>query len=458
MKAKILFWAIVILIAIQVNPSCKKITCENCNTDSTWAIGNKAPIAIAGPDQVIPLPIANVLLDGSASNDPDGTITTWLWRSIGNLARVNFDITTNSKVTIDSLVSGIFLFELKITDNKGYNSFDTVQVIVNGPDCIISGRPLIYPQLIEIGTLSETRQPVAAAAGNKVVFAGGYSFACGPDWSNVSSAVDIYDVVTGTWTTSRLSVPRMEMTTVAAGNKIFFAGGRDFWVSYDNIDIYDVITNTWTVAHLPRPEAYLSAAALGNKIFFAGGFTDNVDIYNLSTNTWSTASLSVARSNFAMVTAGNKIYFAGGIGSGNTSINIIDIYDNSTNTWTTSRLQELKGDISGISAGDKIFWTKDNRVEILNTTNGVTNFECLSGNYSSGVLKRNDDIIFISGILYYADFFNIYNTGSGSWSQGQLKKNFAGAAIINGNNKIYAAGAFDGSTDCQSNKVYMINW
>jgi hypothetical protein len=61
--------------------SCKKETsCEGCIN------GNKPPIAIAGPDQVITLPTDSVLLDGSASNDPDGTISEWLWQKISGPA------------------------------------------------------------------------------------------------------------------------------------------------------------------------------------------------------------------------------------------------------------------------------------------------------------------------------------------------------------------------------------
>ena len=41
-----------------------------------------APTAIAGPDQVITLPTDSISLDGSASSDPDGTISEWLWTKI----------------------------------------------------------------------------------------------------------------------------------------------------------------------------------------------------------------------------------------------------------------------------------------------------------------------------------------------------------------------------------------
>jgi hypothetical protein len=47
----------------------KEISCESCRD------GNKPPIAIAGPDQVITLPTDSVSLNGNASSDPDGIIS-----------------------------------------------------------------------------------------------------------------------------------------------------------------------------------------------------------------------------------------------------------------------------------------------------------------------------------------------------------------------------------------------
>ena len=459
MKLKLICCGIILLSASAFIYSCNKPVCENCDNGLTTGNNNKAPIAMAGPDRVITLPIDSVVLDGSASSDPDGSIISWEWNAIGDFAATSFVQTTNTKVTVDSLVTGIFLFELKVTDDKHFKSFDTVQVIVNGTDCIISGRPLIHPLLTEIGTLSETRESVAAAtAGTKVVFAGGYAFVCGPDWSNASSAIDIYDVVTGSWTISRLSAARMGMTAIAAGNKIFFAGGNDFSRSYDNVDIYDVVTNTWSVSHLSRPETNLSAAVLGDKIFFSGVNTDRVDIYNLSSNTWTTANLSAAREGIAVVATSNKIYFAGGVGALNTPSNIIDIYDNTTNSWSTSALQELKGGVTGAAYGDKIFWLQDTRVEIMNTTNGLRSFECLAANYSSQVMEKNGDIIFVSGIVHHGDVLNVYNASNGSWSQCQLSASLNGAGVISSNNKVYAGGGWNLNTGCQSNKVYSIEW
>ena len=63
--------------------SCKKETsCENCKE------GNKPPIAVAGSDRTIALPTDSISLDGTASKDPDGKISGWLWKKISGPASI----------------------------------------------------------------------------------------------------------------------------------------------------------------------------------------------------------------------------------------------------------------------------------------------------------------------------------------------------------------------------------
>ncbi len=51
--------------------SCKKeLSCEGCKS-------NKPPIANTRSDQTVMLPIDSAMPDGSASTDPDGTITSF---------------------------------------------------------------------------------------------------------------------------------------------------------------------------------------------------------------------------------------------------------------------------------------------------------------------------------------------------------------------------------------------
>jgi hypothetical protein len=305
------------------------------------------PIACAGEDLTITLPVSALKLDGSCSTDPDNDITTYQWKKIEGPATFTISNSNTAQTQVADLREGVYLFELKVIDARGLFSLDTVQVrvqqaTVNLP-CDGSNRPIVQARLVPFSTLSKARMGIAVAtAGTKILFAGGYGSADCPDcWG--SSRVDIYDTVTHQWSTAELSRGRFGIAAVTVGNKIFFAGGENgdgaFDELYATVDIYDAASNTWSVASLSEPRSYIAAAAVGNKVLFAGGggsdlqfhpSLSTVDIYDLHTNTWSTAALSVARSMIAGVTVGEKVYFAGGVNSAQGRSNRIDIYDNAT--------------------------------------------------------------------------------------------------------------------------------
>ena len=90
---------------------------------------NKPPIASAGNNQKVQLPISALTLDGSASVDVDGSIFAYTWSRIsgGNVVMAN---TNSAKATISGLVQGTYAFELKVTDNQGAIGKDTVEVTV----------------------------------------------------------------------------------------------------------------------------------------------------------------------------------------------------------------------------------------------------------------------------------------------------------------------------------------
>ncbi|GAB2830617.1 PKD domain-containing protein [Ferruginibacter profundus] len=111
-------------------------------TDNNGAIGrdtmqvvvnpapNVPPAANAGPDQNITLPVNAVNLSGSG-NDPDGTITAYLWTKIAGPTAGTITNSAAAATSVTGLVQGTYQFELKVTDNSGATDTDTMQVIVN---------------------------------------------------------------------------------------------------------------------------------------------------------------------------------------------------------------------------------------------------------------------------------------------------------------------------------------
>ncbi|MDR1323881.1 MAG: hypothetical protein LBK68_05525, partial [Candidatus Margulisbacteria bacterium] len=93
---------------------------------------NVAPTANAGTDKNITLPTNSTALDGSASNDSDGSIASYEWTQVNGPVTATINTPTGSSTSISGLTTaGTYTFRLKVTDNDGAESTDEVIVIVN---------------------------------------------------------------------------------------------------------------------------------------------------------------------------------------------------------------------------------------------------------------------------------------------------------------------------------------
>jgi hypothetical protein len=450
----------------------KGLTDKDSVTITISSTGNKPPIANAGPDQVILLPANTVILDGSASTDPDDNIKAYSWRNISGPAGFQIDNARAAESKTENLTPGVYQFELTVTDQGGLSSMDTVVITVQG-NC-----PLITGQLIPFGTLSESRTAIATAtAGNKILFAGG------SDQYSSSTRVDIYDIPTDSWSTAELSEARDQITVVSSGTKIFFAGGyvaSGTGVS-TRVDIYDAATNSWSTAELSEGRALLAAAAAGNKVIFAGGYklgnSDRVDIYDMSTNTWTTASLSQGRWGLSAVSTGSKIYFAGGesrgapgLGGLSNIVNTIDIYDAGTNSWSVSTMGETRGWLGGIFVGGNIYWlggagsivngnyVNAANIEIRDPGTSISTFTPVCSSVwgsDAEVVQNNNDILLFS-VYNAANKFLKYDMTNGVVSDGKFNIDLIATSVISVNNTIYVAGGF--VNGIQTNQVWKLSY
>ena len=96
----------------------------------TGTLANKLPVAHAGSDQTITLPINSVTLTASGT-DSDGVITAYAWTKISGPSGYSIASPASATTLVSGLVQGIYQFQLTVTDNAGGTGKDTVQVTVN---------------------------------------------------------------------------------------------------------------------------------------------------------------------------------------------------------------------------------------------------------------------------------------------------------------------------------------
>ena len=94
------------------------------------AVANISPVADAGADKAITLPVNTVTLSGSGS-DVDGTIVGYVWTRISGPLSFTIVNPGSAATDITGLVQGVYQFQLQVTDNNGATGTDVVQVSVN---------------------------------------------------------------------------------------------------------------------------------------------------------------------------------------------------------------------------------------------------------------------------------------------------------------------------------------
>ncbi len=91
---------------------------------------NILPVANAGSNQTITLPVNLITLSGNAT-DADGTIASFYWTKISGPTTFAITNAALAQTTVTGLLAGTYLFKLTVTDNSGGIHMDTIQVIVN---------------------------------------------------------------------------------------------------------------------------------------------------------------------------------------------------------------------------------------------------------------------------------------------------------------------------------------
>lgn len=92
-------------------------------------VPNVAPIANAGVDRMITLPINSVVLGGSGA-DTDGVITAYKWEKVSGSGDLENQNTANARVI--NLTEGQTILKFTVTDDDGATGSDNLVITVNG--------------------------------------------------------------------------------------------------------------------------------------------------------------------------------------------------------------------------------------------------------------------------------------------------------------------------------------
>ena len=475
--------ASIIMTSMLFYISCKKeFSCKDC-------IDNQPPIANAGKDTAIILPVDSINLNGGASIDPDGTITSYKWAKISGPVSSDIIKPDSSKTLVKTLVVGVYKFELTVTDNGGLFAKDTVQIAVN--EGAQSNQPPIAnagaDQTITLQTDTVNLDGSASTDPDNNISNYSWIKISGPSSFNIADAnatqTQVTSLVEGVYqfelkvtdADGLFSIDTMEVTVIAK-----LCAQPSIPTACDNSIRPQICTQLIPVGTLSQAREGMAIASAANKILFAGGHTGNfytgfptysrVDIFDVTTNSWTTAELSQARTGIATAVLDNKIYFAGGEFLGGVSSRV-DIYDAVTNTWATAELSHARSLLAGAAAGNKVLFAGG--YGSASSAPPVDIYDASTNTWSTDSLRNRPTAhrigdagiaaTVISNKIYFAgnasdwlgwDFgyisstINIYDVSSNTWSTSDLSipRGFM-AAIAVGNKNYWAGGVNDQSND-----------
>jgi chitodextrinase len=106
------------------------ITHSNSVTGTTAAAANQSPVARAGNDISITLPVNSVTLSGTGSTDADGNIVTYAWTKISGPGTPTISAASSASTGVSGLLEGTYVYRLTVTDDGTATGTDDISIVV----------------------------------------------------------------------------------------------------------------------------------------------------------------------------------------------------------------------------------------------------------------------------------------------------------------------------------------
>ena len=145
-------------------------------------VQNDPPTADAGDDMTVTLPKTEVKLNGTAE-DPDGTIASYQWKQVSGPEGITIAKKSSANAQIKNLKEGTYVFQLRVTDNKGATHIDKVELTV------LSAVPTLSATVTDAMCKSDNGSIALKIAGGTAPFK--------VKWSNGDTGKKLNDLATG---------------------------------------------------------------------------------------------------------------------------------------------------------------------------------------------------------------------------------------------------------------------
>jgi hypothetical protein len=257
---------------------------------------NIPPVANAGADKVISLPLNSTVIIGSGT-DADGTIASYSWSKLAGPS-ATLSGTNTASLSVGSLVSGTYTFRLTVIDNKGGGHSDQVNLTVNNPPTVFAGADYS----INLPNNAVTVPGTASDADGSIV-----SY----NWKMTTGTVA---------TLSGTSTPTLSATGLIAGRYVFRLTVKDNYGASKFDDILITVTSTSGSSVIANASPVASAGSdrvislPTNSITLSGSGSDSdgtITSYTWSKVTGGAATLAnaaTANVNISGLTAGTYVF------------------------------------------------------------------------------------------------------------------------------------------------------